>query len=49
MFNKKDLQLKPIERAETIPSNWYYDENILNIEKETVFANNWNMQDISIN
>jgi len=41
VFNKNDLHIKPIERAETIPSNWYCDKSILNIEKETVFANNW--------
>jgi len=41
VFNKKDLQIKPIEKAETIPSDWYCCKNILNIEKETVFANNW--------
>ena len=41
MFNKNDLKIKPIEKAETIPSNWYCDGNIFSLEKEAVFSSNW--------
>jgi len=41
MFNKEDLKIKPIERAETIPANWYFDEKIFKFERKVVFSNSW--------
>ena len=38
---KSDLRVHPIERAETIPSSWYTDPRIHELEKECVFARTW--------
>lgn len=42
-FRHEDLHQEPIERAETIPSNWYTDEEILDFEKEIVFSEHWQL------
>lgn len=42
-FHDEDLHQKPIERAETIPSDWYTDEAILEFEKEAVFGHHWQL------
>ncbi len=31
----------PLARASTIPANWYTDERIFQLEKETVFSHSW--------
>ena len=31
----------PLDRASTIPSTWYTDERVLELEKQTVFSNSW--------
>jgi len=41
MFNKEDLKIKPIELAETIPANWYYNTKILSVEKDLIFSRHW--------
>ncbi len=33
----------PLEKASTIPAPWYFDPRIAQIERETVFAGNWQM------
>ena len=42
-INHDDLELKPIERAETIPSSWYTDPDFLKIETDAVFKKNWQL------
>ena len=42
-INRSDLQQKPIERAETIPSDWYYNPEIELIEKELIFKKEWQL------
>lgn len=39
----EDLSQKPIERAETIPSDWYTSSEILALEKETLFCSHWQL------
>src|SRR5574341_218568 len=31
----------PLERASTIPSSWYTDQSIFELEKQTVFSRSW--------
>ena len=31
----------PLERASTIPSSWYTDERVFELEKQTVFSRSW--------
>jgi choline monooxygenase len=31
----------PLEQASTIPGSWYTDPRIVDLEREAVFANNW--------
>jgi choline monooxygenase len=38
---KPDLDIEPLERAETIPSSWYTDPRFHELEKECVFARTW--------
>ena len=33
----------PLDRASTIPAEWYIDERILRLERSTVFARSWQM------
>jgi choline monooxygenase len=40
-FVKPHLRIEPLERAETIPSSWYTDPEIYDLEKECVFAKTW--------
>jgi choline monooxygenase len=40
-LNKSDLQILPLEKSQTIPSNWYTDKNIFEFEKEAVFSKEW--------
>lgn len=40
-INKADLNIDPIERAFTIPSAWYTDQHILEVEKEHLFPFCW--------
>lgn len=42
-FRSEDLHQKPIERAETIPCDWYTDEEILKFEKEVLFGSHWQL------
>lgn len=40
-FKTEDLDQRPIERAETIPSAWYYSREIFEFEQETLFSAFW--------
>jgi choline monooxygenase len=40
-FNPEDLSIQPIESAETIPSAWYTDPSIWEIEKTTLLDPFW--------
>ena len=31
----------PLERASTIPADWYFDEELADVERRAVFAGNW--------
>lgn len=42
-FKPGDLSQKPIEQAETIPSDWYTSSDILALEKEVVFCSHWQL------
>lgn len=39
--NPLDLQITPIERAETIPSSWYINPVFLDIDSAFLFGQNW--------
>lgn len=41
-LNRFDPEL-PLERAHTIPSSWYFDAEIDDAERRTVFANSWHV------
>lgn len=43
MFNKEDFDQPPIEKAETIPSEWYTAEKVLEFEKEHIFSSHWQL------
>jgi choline monooxygenase len=34
---------KPLERASTIPSSWYIDPRVVELERRTVFASSWQL------
>ena len=36
-----ELEQKPIEQAETIPSSWYHSDAIFELEKEALFSSFW--------
>ena len=36
-----DLQLQPLENAETIPAHWYTDPQFLQFEQECLFKSSW--------
>src|SRR6056297_3055820 len=36
-----ELEQKPIEQAETIPSSWYHSDTIFELEKEALFSSFW--------
>ncbi len=42
-FDEEDLKQEAIERAETIPSHWYYTDEILDFEKEHLFTQYWQL------
>ncbi len=37
----RDLKIKPLARAETIPSSWYTDPRFLELENQTIFNRVW--------
>lgn len=39
--NEYDLEILPLERAETIPSSWYFVQEIFRLEQEAIFVKNW--------
>lgn len=42
-FNPADLEQEPLPRAQTIPSEWYHSEAVLNFEKEHLFSEFWQL------
>ena len=32
---------RPLDRAETIPSSWYFDKDVFELERRTVFGDTW--------
>ncbi len=43
LIKPEDLELKPIERADTIPSAWYTTSVFLELEENAVFKKNWQL------
>lgn len=41
LFPAEDLQIDPIEKAQTIPSDWYHRPEIYAFEQEQLFPNYW--------
>jgi choline monooxygenase len=41
IFDSEDLEQKPLERAETIPSHWYFAEDVYTFEQEALFSRTW--------
>ncbi len=39
--NKEDLKILPLEKSETLPSNFYTNEDFFRFEKEIIFQNEW--------
>ena len=42
-IDRKELEQEPIERAETIPSRWYYSEDIYRFEQRCLFSRFWQL------
>src|SRR5216683_7198014 len=40
-FNKNTLAIKPIERAETIPSSWYADPKFHDADLRAILSRTW--------
>ena len=40
-INKQDLIILPLEKSETLPSDWYTEEEFFRFEKEIIFQNEW--------
>ena len=40
-FTEKNLRLVPLERSETIPSSWYTDPSMLEVDKKQIFSRTW--------
>ena len=43
IINLTDLEVIPIERSDTIPSDWYHDPQMLLIENAAVFSKEWQL------
>ncbi len=43
MIDSNLLKVLPIEEAKTIPSDWYYDKNIFDIERKKIFLKSWHL------
>lgn len=41
MISKDDLNIVPIERAFTIPANWYFSSELYQLEQLQLFSGNW--------
>ena len=42
-FNPADFEQEPLERAQTIPSEWYHSEEVLDFEKKHLFSEFWQL------
>ncbi len=40
-FTEEDLSIVPLERAETIPSSWYWNPAFHQLEQECIFGTTW--------
>jgi choline monooxygenase len=47
LIDPNDLIIHPLERSETIPSSWYTDPAIFDIERDTVFGSSWQFVGLS--
>ncbi|HET6513104.1 MAG TPA: SRPBCC family protein [Candidatus Kapabacteria bacterium] len=43
MIDPRDLEIHPLERSETIPSAWYTDPGILDLEYQHIFRRTWQL------
>lgn len=43
LIRPSDLEIPPIERAQTIPSRWYTSNEVLEFEKEHIFSQHWQL------
>ncbi len=43
LIRPSDLEIAPIERAQTIPSRWYTSDKVLEFEKEHIFSQHWQL------
>ncbi|MEP7234408.1 MAG: aromatic ring-hydroxylating dioxygenase subunit alpha [Ignavibacteriota bacterium] len=41
LINEADLEIQPLEIAETIPSSWYTSEDMHELEIEAIFSKSW--------
>ena len=41
LFKDHSLEIEPIERAKTIPSNWYFEPEFFEFEQLHLFQNHW--------
>lgn len=42
-FDEEELRQEPIERASTIPASWYTSPDILQLEREVLFSDFWQL------
>jgi choline monooxygenase len=40
-FTPKELRIEPLERAETIPSSWYTEPQVHEVDKQLIFSKTW--------
>ncbi len=43
LLKENDLEIRPIERAETLPSAWYTEPDYLDIENRAIFSMEWQL------
>ena len=43
MIDPSKINIYPIEKSYTIPSNWYYDDSVFNLEKGNIFSKSWHL------
>lgn len=39
--NSSEFEQPPIERAFTVPSDWYHNQEVFDFEREVIFSKNW--------
>lgn len=43
MIHPSKINIYPIEKSYTIPSEWYYDDTLFNLEKSSIFSKSWHL------